>query len=236
MKKITILMSGAALLVLSSCGTSTLGTAAEVLGALNSTSADGAATKAATSAATTGTNILGNLLSTAASGNNLGNILTSVIGLDKVTKKGLIGHWNYSEPGCAFTSQSTLAAAGGEVVAASVKDKLASSYKQIGINSGNTSFTFNEDGTFVATILGKKWSGNYTFDESTQAIKLSGLLFSLSGYTKQNVDGIALLFESKKVLSLVKTLSALSGNSTLSTIGNLSSNYDGVRVGFDLKK
>ncbi len=240
MKKISFLVSGVVALLLTGCGTSALGTAAGVLGTLNSTNgttdATTAATSAVKSAASAGSSVVGTLLSNATSGSNLANILTSVIGLDKVTKSSLVGTWKYKEPGCAFTSQSTLAAAGGEVVAATVKQKLESSYSKVGISSSNTSFTFKEDGTFEAKILGKSWTGTYTFDESTQAITLKGLLFSLSGYTKKNSDGIAVLFESKKVLTLVKTLTALSGNSTLSTIGDLSSNYDGVRIGFDLTK
>lgn len=31
-------------------------------------------------------------------------------------------------------------------------------------------------------------------------------------------------------------MASLSGNTTVSTIGDLSKNYDGVRIGFDLKK
>ncbi len=240
MKKISFLVSGAAILLMTGCGTSALGTAAGVLGTLNSTDGTTGATAAATAAAgkvaSAGTSAIGTLLSNATSGNNLANILTSVIGLDKVSKSTLVGTWKYKEPGCAFTSESTLAAAGGEVVAATVKQKLTSSYKKVGFASSNTSFVFKEDGTFTANILGKPWSGTYAFEESTQAITLKGLLFSLSGFTKKNSDGIAVLFESKKILTLVKTLSALSGNSTLSTIGDLSSNYDGVRVGFDLTK
>jgi hypothetical protein len=240
MKKISLLVSGAVLLLMTGCGTSALGTAAGVLGALNSTNGTSDATTTATTAASkvasAGTSAIGTLLTNATSGNNLANILTSVIGLDKVSQSTLVGTWKYKEPGCAFTSESTLASAGGEVVAATVKEKLSSSYKKVGFSSSNTSFTFNEDGTFTANIVGKAWSGTYTFDESTQAIKLKGLLLSLSGYTKKNSDGIAVLFESKKILTLIKTLTALSGNSTLSTIGDLSSNYTGVRVGFDLTK
>ncbi len=240
MKKISFLVSAVVLMFMTGCGTSALGTAAGVLGAINSTDGTTDATTAATAAAgkvaSAGTSAIGTLLTNATSGNNLANILTSVIGLDKVTKSSLVGTWKYKEPGCAFTSESTLAAAGGEVVAATVKQKLESSYKKAGFGSSNTAFTFNQDGTFTAEILGKSWTGTYTFDESTQAIKLKGLLLSLNGYTKKNSDGIALLFESKKILTLVKTLSALSGNSTLSTIGDLSSNYNGVRVGFDLTK
>ena len=85
-------------------------------------------------------------------------------------------------------------------------------------------------------VDGKSLTGNWTFDENTQALKLSGLLLSLNGYATRNASGISILFESKKILTLLQTVAALSGNSTLSTIGDISKNYDGVRVGFDMAK
>ena len=44
------------------------------------------------------------------------------------------------------------------------------------------------------------------------------------------------LMESKKLLTILQTVSALSGNNTLQTVGDLSKNYDGIRMGFEMKK
>lgn len=181
-------------------------------------------------------NILGGILGAATNGETLGNILGSVIGLDKVSQRSLIGMWRYDGPGCAFTSQNALAKAGGEVAATEVENKLEEQYKKIGFNANNTYITFSQDGTFAAKIDGKNWQGRYTFDEKTQSVKFSGLLFNLKGYVKGSTNGISVLFESKKILGLFQTLSALSGNNTLSTIGDISKNYDGVRIGFDMKR
>ncbi len=52
-------------------------------------------------------------------------------------------------------------------------------------------------------------SGTYTFDEKTHAIQLKGLLLSASGFATRTTNGISLLFEQKKLLTLVKTLSKL---------------------------
>ncbi len=225
-------------LVLTACNTASLSTAQQILNAidLGATGSSATSSSVVPSAASTGADVIGGMLKTATSGNNLANIFTSVIGLDKVSSSGLIGTWKYSQPGVAFTSQSTLANAGGEVVAATVKEKLTSAYKSIGVKKSNTSFTFKSDGTFTAQLLGKSLSGTYTFDENTQKITLQTLLVSITGYTKKNSDGIALLFESKKILTVMQTLGSLSGNSTVSSITSLASNYDGVRVGFDMTK
>jgi hypothetical protein len=38
------------------------------------------------------------------------------------------------------------------------------------------------------------------------------------------------------LLTVLQTAAALTGNSNLQAIGELSKNYDGVRMGFDMKK
>lgn len=171
-------------------------------------------------------------------GSIVGSILDNVIGSTTFKKADLCAHtWKYKSPGCAFTSENLLAKAGGEIAAKKVEEKLSTYYQKAGFNSSNTYFKFNEDGTFNAKIDGKSWSGTYTFDEKTHAIDLKGrLLLSLNGFATKNTSGISILFESKKLLTIIQTLTALSGNTTLGTIGEISKNYDGIRVGFDLSK
>jgi len=173
-------------------------------------------------------------------GNAVNTVLQSVLGMTgtKVSQQMLIGTWKYSQPGCAFTSEKLLAQAGGEVVAANVKTKLQPTYQKVGVNSSNTQVTFNSDGTFSAKIAGKSWSGTYKYDASTCKITMSGLLLNVNCYAKLNTNGIGLLFEGKKLLTLIQTMSALGGNNnaTIKTIGDVASSYDGLRVGFDMTK
>ncbi len=179
----------------------------------------------------------GSSSSSSAAGSIISGILDNVIGSTTFKQADLCAStWKYSSPGCAFTSENLLAKAGGEIASSKIESQLETYYKKAGFSNSNTYFKFNEDGTFESKIDGKSWKGTYTFDESTHAIQMKGLLLSISGFATRNTSGISLLFESKKLLTLVQTLTALSGNTTLSTIGNISKNYDGVRVGFDLKK
>ncbi|MBR4239184.1 MAG: DUF4923 family protein [Prevotella sp.] len=208
MKKARIFLAGLACLALASCGTM----------------GDGSG------------GVLGNIFGPAASGQSLGNILISVIGLDKPSQAELIGTWRYTQPGVAFTSENLLAKAGGEVAAAKIREELNTYYKQFGVSSSNTVIQFNQDNTFTAKILGKTISGNYTYDQQTCQITLKTLLFTMPAYTKRTVNGMSILFESKKLLTVLQTVAAISGNATLQTIGDLSTNYNGVRLGFDMKK
>ena len=164
------------------------------------------------------------------------NAIASVIGLDKVSAANLIGSWSYKGPGCAFMSENLLAKAGGEVAAAQIEQKLLPYYQQVNISASNTFITFNQDGTFSSKIAGTPFSGTYTFDESSQQIKLKGLLLSVNCYAKKEINGISILFEAKKLLTVLQTMAALSGNANLQTVGELSKQYEGVRVGFDMSR
>lgn len=180
----------------------------------------------------------GNSNSSSSAGSSIINgILNNVIGSGTFSKQDLCAHtWKYSKPGCAFTSENLLSKAGGEIAANKVEEKLGEYYSKFGFSGSNTYFTFKTDGTFAAKIDGKSWQGNYTFDEKTHAIQMKGLLLSMSGYATKTTNGISLLFDQTKLLNLIKTMSALKGSSTLSAIGTIANNYDGMRVGFEMTK
>ena len=203
-------------------------------------------TSATVNSAATVAGVLGAILggSNAGNGSNsssnagsiINGILNNVIGSGTFKQADLCHTWKYSKPGCAFTSENLLAKAGGEIAASKVEDKLEGYYKKFGFSSSNTYFTFNTDGTFSAKIDGKAWNGNYTFDEKTHAIQMKGLLLSASGYATKTTNGISLLFDQKKLLNLIKALSAFKGSSTLSAVGSIANNYDGMQVGFEMTK
>lgn len=180
----------------------------------------------------------GNSNSSSSAGSSIINgILNNVIGSGTFSQQDLCAHtWKYSKPGCAFTSENLLAKAGGEIAANKVEEKLGEYYSKFGFSGSNTYFTFKTDGTFAAKIDGKSWQGNYTFDEKTHAIHMKGLILSMSGYATKTANGISLLFDQKKLLNLIKTIGSLKGNSTLSALGTIANNYDGLRVGFEMTK
>lgn len=169
----------------------------------------------------------------------INGILNNVIGSATFSQADLCAHtWKYSKPGCAFTSENLLAKAGGEIAASKIEEDLSKYYSKFGFSKSNTYFTFKTDGTFAAKIDGKSWNGTYTFDEKTHAIQLKGLLLSASGFATRTTNGISLLFEQKKLLTLIKTLSKLNltGSTTMSAVSSIVDNYDGVRIGFEMMK
>ena len=223
----------------------------------SSTATSSAAASAPTTSTSTTTNsgysagsvvagVLGGLLgggtttgSSSTGSSIINGILNNVIGSATFSQADLCAHtWKYSKPGCAFTSENLLAKAGGEIAASKIEEDLSKYYSKFGFSKSNTYFTFKTDGTFAAKIDGKSWSGTYTFDEKTHAIQLKGLLLSASGFATRTTNGISLLFEQKKLLTLIKTLSKLNltGSTTMSAVSSIVDNYDGVRVGFEMAK
>ena len=217
MKKTKTTVVAAATLLLTACGT------------LGQTNAAGTTNAEAGSG-------LGSVVAGMLQGGTLGNVITSVIGAQKVSAKDLVGTWTYSGPGCAFTSDQMLAKAGGEVIAGQIKDKVLPYYQQIGFSSSNTTITFNQDGTYSASFRGTPMSGKWIYDEESSKVTLQGLLLNINCYAKRNANGIGLLFEASKLLTLLQTMAAMSGNANIQAVAELSSSYDGLRIGFDFTK
>ena len=226
--------------------TTSSSTATSSAAASTPTTSTSTTTNSGYSAGSVVTGVLGGLLgggtttgSSSTGSSIINGILNNVIGSATFSQADLCAHtWKYSKPGCAFTSENLLAKAGGEIAANKIEEDLSKYYNKFGFSQSNTYFAFKTDGTFAAKIDGKSWNGTYTFDEKTHAIQLKGLLLSASGFATRTTNGISLLFEQKKLLTLVKTLSKLNltGSTTMSAVSSIVDNYDGVRVGFEMTK
>lgn len=226
--------------------TTSSSTATSSAAASTPTTSTSATTNSGYSAGSVVAGVLGGLLgggtttgSSSTGSSIISGILNKVIGSATFSQADLCAHtWKYSKPGCAFTSENLLAKAGGEIAANKIEEDLSKYYSKFGFSNSNTYFTFKTDGTFAAKIDGKSWNGTYTFDEKTHAIQLKGLLLSASGFATRTANGISLLFEQKKLLTLVKTLSKLNltGSTTMSAVSSIVDNYDGVRIGFEMTK
>ncbi len=220
MKKIYMTMLAAVMLLGSGCTTG-------LLGGL------GSGTTGESGNSTLG-NVLSGVLGVLGSQNTVDGLLGLVIGSVKVQESELYGTWYYTEPACAFTSENLLAKAGGAVAAENCKEKLLPVYNSVGINAQNTQFQFTQDHQFAGKVKGIPLSGSYTYDPSSGTLRLQTMLFSTNAYITRTTSGLGLTFESKNLLKVLQVAAAMSGNSTLQTVGDLSKQYDGVRLGFDI--
>lgn len=166
---------------------------------------------------------------------NVEKVVSAVTG--KNTAASMEGTWNFTGSAIEFESDNFLQKAGGSVAAEAAESKLNEQLSKVGIQEGTFAFTFNADSTFQVSLKGKSTNGTYSYDNSTQKVNLKfSKLIRLNAkitYTSTTMD---LLFNADKLLSLLTYLSSKSSNATLQSISSLAQNYDGMMMGFALKK
>lgn len=147
------------------------------------------------------------------------------------------GTWTYTGSALAFESDNLLQQAGGAVAASAVEKKLDDFLQRIGIQSGQMSFTFAADSTFQTTIKGKTMKGTYSYDQSTKKAQLKfSKLLNINTTVNCTSQQMELLFPSDRLLDLLTFLASKTNNATLQSIGSLAESYDGMMLGFTLKK
>ena len=157
----------------------------------------------------------------------------------KLTEKGIVGTWNYKQPGVKLSSDNTLSELAASAATATMQGKLETYYTKVGIKAGACSFTFNSDGTFSSKFGQKTASGTYTFDASTYKLSLkynSGLLNlgAIPAYAYMNGTNLQIVFPMDKLLTILTSLG--SSIDSLSTITSLLKQYDSVKIGFEFTK
>ena len=172
---------------------------------------------------------------------DLKSILTggakAVVGDKATTSSSIIGTWKYVGPQCQFESENLLAKAGGEVAAKEVEEKMQTVYDRIGMSG--CEYTFNEDGTYSYTLKKRTMSGTYTFDDKEKTITMKGKLgVKTVAHVTVTGNDMSLVFNADKLMSVLKTITGTVSkvNSTAATINSVAGSYDGLMLGFDLKK
>lgn len=166
------------------------------------------------------------------------NVVENVTGT--VIPVDIKGTWTYSGTAVKFESDDLLKSTAASLAATQVEEKLDSYVAKVGIKAGTFSFTFNEDKSFAATVKGKSFHGNYTISEDYKTLSLTfGTAISLKPFTAaiSVTDAqLDLLFEADRLLELLGKLTASSSNSTLKAISTIVNQYDGMKLGLELKK
>lgn len=167
----------------------------------------------------------------------LSGVVKNVVGDKTTTASSIIGTWTYAGPECQFESDNLLAKAGGEVAAKEVEEKIQKVYEKVGMDG--CQYTFGEDGSYSCTVKGKTSSGTYTFDSDAKTVTMKSKLgIKTVAYVTVTGDDMSLVFNADKLMSVLKTITsaASSVNSTASTLSSIAGSYDGLRLGFELKK
>lgn len=167
----------------------------------------------------------------------LGGLVKNVIGDKTTTGSSIIGTWAYVGPECQFESDNLLSKAGGEVASQKVEEKMQSVYQKVGME--NSKYTFNEDSTYTCTIKDKTSNGTYTFDSETKTITMKSRLgIKTVAYVTVTGNTMNIVFKADKLMAALKAITGTTANTgtTASVINSIAGSYDGLRLGFELKK
>lgn len=167
----------------------------------------------------------------------LSGVAKAVVGNKATTTSSVIGTWTYSGPECQFESENLLAKAGGEMAAKEVEEKMIAVYNKVGMN--NIRYTFNEDGTYSYQMKKRTVTGSYVFDDAAKTITMTGKLgLKTVAYVTVTGNDMSMVFKADKLMSILKTITGAASkvNSTAATINSVAEAYDGLMLGFELKK
>ena len=170
-------------------------------------------------------------------------VVSSVTGGQSVTAASLQGTWTYVDPAVQLGSDNTLKQIAGAAATTELDKKLKEQCAKVGIVEGVFNYTFNADSTFTSALKKGSLKGTYSVNEADKSITFTytagqsnRAIYSLTASTVLAGDNLTLLFNADKLLAFLTKVASLSSNATLQSLSNLANQYDGMKLGFDLKK
>lgn len=165
----------------------------------------------------------------------ISNIINTVTNNKSLTD--ISGTWDYIGSAIKLESDNKLMEIGGSAAMTVAENQLDDQLNKIGITNGQMSFTFNADSTFTNTIGKHTLKGTYNYNSSEQKIELKYMsIIPLNANIDYTSETLKLLFKSDKLLQLLSFIADKSNNNSLKAIGSLAETYEGMQVGFKLKK
>ena len=168
----------------------------------------------------------------------LSGAVKQVVGDKATTETSLIGTWVYVGPDCQLKGDDLLKNIGGDAAGVEIEKKMVPIYEKAGLNT--IQYTFNEDKTCSYTIKGKKVEGSYEFDAEAKTVTIVAgkLKVKTTAHVVTLGSNMSFVFDADKILSVVKTITGVTSglNKSASTVNKLLEQFDGMMVGFELKK
>ena len=168
----------------------------------------------------------------------LSGAVKQVVGDKATTETSLIGTWVYVGPDCQLKGDDLLKNIGGDAAGVEIEKKMVPIYEKAGLNT--IQYTFNEDKTCSYTIKGKKVEGTYEFDAEAKTVTIVAgkLKVKTTAHIVTLGSNMSFVFDADKILSVVKTITGVTSglNKSASTVNKLLEQFDGMMVGFELKK
>ncbi len=131
----------------------------------------------------------------------------------------------------------------GSLAATEAEKKMKEYCAKVGIVEGVFNYVFNSDSTFTSALKRGSLKGTYSLNPGDKTVTLRYTVFNnklavstLTAHVVLSGNELTLLFNADKLLKFLSTVSSISSNTTLKAINKVASEYDGMMLGFDLKK
>ena len=170
-------------------------------------------------------------------GDLLSGLGKTLVGDKATTATSLKGTWTYTGPACEFESDNLLSKAGGSAVSTKIENKIGPVLNKFGVNG--IVYTFDGSGNYTTTIKKRTIKGTYTFDSKNKTITFKPTYGkAYTAYVSILGSDMTLVFNASKLMTTLQSISNVASkqNTTTATINSLMKSYNGMRLGFRLKK
>lgn len=171
--------------------------------------------------------------------NAIGGIIGSVTSTTAFSVDDIVGTWEYSAPAVTFDSDDVLKKVGGAAASATLEGKIKPYYERFGLN--NIVITVDAEHKFSMKLKYGTFTGTVEKDEDNFLVfKFKALgkisMGQLKAMASKSGTTLTLTFDISRVISVLEKVSEVAKNSTFKSATSLLSSYDGLYMGFKLKK
>lgn len=169
----------------------------------------------------------------------LGGFISNAVANKNFTIDDLVGTWTYTSPAVTFESDNALQKIGGAGAATAVENKLSPYYQKLGFNK--TTLTVDAEHNFTLKMGVLVLKGTVSKEDN------GPLVFAFNAFNKiklgkvnasatKSGSTLNLTFDATKMIELLTKVASVLNNKTLSAVTSLINSYDGIYIGFKLKK
>ncbi len=171
-------------------------------------------------------------------GGTVGNLLSGIFTKSDLSLDDIVGEYVSDGPAVSFKSDNFLQKAGGIAGAAAIESKLQPYYEQYGLTG--MPLEINSDGTFTLKVKGIPMSGTVTAKDGQGEFTFNIMALGkmkigqFTAYVTKSGNNIDLMFDAKKLKSLISSVGKFSGMKIASAMSKILDSYEGAYIGFKM--
>lgn len=174
-----------------------------------------------------------------AGGGAIGGLVEGIFTTSDLTINDIAGEWTSEGSAVSFKSENFLKKAGGAAAAGAVESQLDPYFKKYGLTGAV--LRIDKSGNFSLTI--KKISLKGVLTNKSKGVFVAKFtafgsmsLGSMDTYIEKSGNSLNVMFDADKIKSIISFAATISGNKMASTADKVLQQYDGICVGFQMKK